>query len=468
MGPGSFDPGNSSAAKSRQRKTCSLQWGRGLSTPEIRSGKKSRHYAGCFNGAGVFRPRKWREITRPKRASGGFNGAGVFRPRKSQAQPCRAPTSICFNGAGVFRPRKLHICGFARAMKAASMGPGSFDPGKPAAAQRIADAALGFNGAGVFRPRKSWSTTRSWGCRTSFNGAGVFRPRKMIEMPTLIAMDTLQWGRGLSTPENDRQERRIAVTPTASMGPGSFDPGNRWLGASPRRYCPLQWGRGLSTPETGGHGQPPRRPMRLQWGRGLSTPENSIRSSTNFSRRRFNGAGVFRPRKIRPVEHRQRQHIASMGPGSFDPGKCANRGLRVRKTRASMGPGSFDPGKKYYETDKGWMPRLQWGRGLSTPETTTTPPSSSSTARFNGAGVFRPRKRRLRAGRVSQHPASMGPGSFDPGKAQRRVEIGDQTRASMGPGSFDPGKVMVARGTAVHALLQWGRGLSTPERVRRG
>ena len=56
----------------------------------------------------------------------------------------------------------------------------------------------------------------------------------------------------------------------ASMGPGSFDPGNRRNDTMPTTTQWLQWGRGLLTPEM------PRR-----------------RSHPGLPVHRFNGAGVF-------------------------------------------------------------------------------------------------------------------------------------------------------------------------------
>ena len=202
-----------------------------------------------------------------------------------------------------------------------------------------------------------------------------------------------------------------------------------------------------------------------------------------------------------------------MGPGSFDPGSRPSTRRPRRLSVASMGPGSFDPGSRLYHAP-----------------TLTAPPG------FNGAGVFRPRKcalfdalgtalRRLQWGRGLSTPevahqetgrhrlfASMGPGSFDPGSqlhcAFHRVTGAElqwgrglstpevctsfaaafwaaslqwgrglstpevpssslnplfSSAASMGPGSFDPGSGPGATIAAICSPLQWGRGLSTPE-----
>ena len=107
-----------------------LQWGRGLSTPEI----------------GMRRAVCCRHTP--------FNGAGVFRPRKSAGE------AVQYVG------------------DSPSMGPGSFDPGNT-------------------------------------------KPGLMRSWPA-----SLQWGRGLSTPEIAQIKYGKILRDEPSMGPGSFDPGN--------------------------------------------------------------------------------------------------------------------------------------------------------------------------------------------------------------------------------------------------
>ena len=114
----------------------------------------------------------------------------------------------------------------------------------------------------------------------------------------------------------------IEMIEIASMGPGSFDPGNSPCPDEPLSTTKLQWGRGLSTPEIAAAG-------RLRW----------------------------------------RQGRASMGPGSFDPGNASRQHPRQPHRLASMGPGSFDPGNKHIDQ--------------------ASPVAGEG---FNGAGVFRPRK----------------------------------------------------------------------------
>ncbi len=253
-----------------------LQWGRGLSTPEMgRPGGDGADGSPGFNGAGVFRPRKSATATQADASARRFNGAGVFRPRKCAASTCASGASIRFNGAGVFRPRKLPTRGCARrghwrlqwgrglstpeigrnhggrdADETASMGPGSFDPGNKQV--KITDSRIprSFNGAGVFRPRKCWRATTA-----------------------MFSNCLLQWGRGLSTPE-------IRIPESDGNMP-----------------IVLQWGRGLSTPEICVTPTCSCRSWLLQWGRGLSTPEMSFPRLRCHILTCFNGAGVFRPRK---------------------------------------------------------------------------------------------------------------------------------------------------------------------------
>ena len=204
-----------------------LQWGRGLSTPEVSSASPPRRKScGASMGPGSFDPGSIAMMAKCKQPRRSFNGAGVFRPRK-----CRRPV-------------------VAYSYTAASMGPGSFDPGSD-----------------------------------DLGSCGV------------LLLDRLQWGRGLSTPE-------VRGFPGGGAGGGL-----------------LQWGRGLSTPEVSTCAASASQPKPLQWGRGLSTPEVVLTRCGRSGPPRFNGAGVFRPRKFEVVVE-----LAPFGPV------------------------------------------LQWGRGLSTPE----------------------------------------------------------------------------------------------------
>ncbi len=238
-----------------------------------------RTYTSCFNGAGVFRPRKFglgvglgggrirlqwgRGLSTPEMRCGraaplspfGFNGAGVFRPRKSAQSPLVCRRQIRFNGAGVFRPRK---CAGRRETR------------------RWQDS---FNGAGVFRPRKcSAPHHRGANNRPGFNGAGVFRPRKCAV-----------------------SETEKMPNPIASMGPGSFDPGNQSSVSALQAPAVLQWGRGLSTPE-------------------IRALAERVRVGTSF-----NGAGVFRPRKSENDRAAKPASAGFNGAGVFRPRKCAHR-----------------------------------------------------------------------------------------------------------------------------------------------
>ena len=227
-------------------------------------------------------------------------GPGSFDPGSPSAAPLRIWLNAASMGPGSFDPGSPQSRPPPRPpQRRASMGPGSFDPGSVKVTAGFARGALCFNGAGVFRPRKFEIQRPCQEKYAGFNGAGVFRPRKSRHSaPKRYFLRMLQWGRGLSTPEVILPCRYGRDGKNASMGPGSFDPGS-------------VAGTALTV------------------------------------------AGV----------------LASMGPGSFDPGVLAPYALRLRMGSASMGPGSFDPGSG---------PCLQANKPRR--------------PRFNGAGVFRPRK----------------------------------------------------------------------------
>ena len=84
---------------------------------------------------------------------------------------------------------------------------------------------------------------------------------------------TLQWGRGLKTPEMPYHHTFI------------------------EKNIKLQWGRGLKTPEIRNGRKQLAIPIMLQWGRGLKTPEITYWTSVRRKIKGFNGAGVLRPRK---------------------------------------------------------------------------------------------------------------------------------------------------------------------------
>ena len=91
---------------------------------------------------------------------------------------------------------------------------------------------------------------------------------------------------------------------------------------------------------------------------------------------RFNGAGVLRPRK------------------------CAlRRELRRLPRRLQWGRGLKTPEIRRKILTARSRPRLQWGRGLKTPEIRHSPPHQRKDSSFNGAGVLRPRKWRAVTGK---------------------------------------------------------------------
>ena len=205
---------------------------------------------------------------------------------------------------------------------------------------------------------------------------------------------SLQWGRGLSTPEMHRNLPTVRSAHQASMGPGSFDPGN-----------------GLRRPYRASS-------SKASMGPGSFDPGNSSLHYVGYAIDvRFNGAGVFRPRKFFVLCRAKPTYEASMGPGSFDPGNGVRaaepadaapglqwgRGLSTPEMNPSIsdvqaglmlqwGRGLSTPEIRCPATAPRLPDWLQWGRGLSTPEIRAERPQKTQWRSFNGAGVFRPRK----------------------------------------------------------------------------
>ena len=161
----------------------------------------------------------------------------------------------------------------------------------------------------------------------------------------------------------------------------------------------------------------------------------------------FNGAAVFQPRKRSDLRPLRRYGLrASMGPRSFNRGNLSRHRLRVcnAATRtASMGPRSFNRGNN--AVPGGPDPAatmLQWGRGLSTAETSSGHRwAMSPINRFNGAAVFQPRKPcRIKSRRHELRAASMGPRSFNRGNTTHGVKWQCPTNCFNGAAVFQPRK----------------------------
>ena len=161
--------------------------------------------------------------------------------------------------------------------------------------------------------------------------------------------------------------------------------------------------------------------MWLQWGRRLSTTETADAAPLAVGIiSSFNGAVVFQRRK--PVV-----------PPIFNAIACGFNGAVVfqRRKQAIVESGAWR------------APALQWGRRLSTTETSRPMSFGCLYSRFNGAVVFQRRKRESRdQARARRVDASMGPSSFNDGNLADSIAIQRSlTSASMGPSSFNDGNL---------------------------
>ena len=218
MGPGSFDPGSRRPSARKEHETeasmgagvfrprkcvaddfCKysldpLQWGRGLSTPEVRAGKPRKEQQCWLQwGRGLSTP----EVRQRRTTSTELQwGRGLSTPEVRQRRTTstelqwgrglstpevrqRRTTSTELQwGRGLSTPESAHAAGGRAHSGHASMGPGSFRPRKLRHITVWRKWSKSFNGAGVFRPRKCRPHRRSPSTLPCFNGAGVFRPRK--------------------------------------------------------------------------------------------------------------------------------------------------------------------------------------------------------------------------------------------------------------------------------------------------
>ncbi len=181
----------------------------------------------------------------------------------------------------------------------------------------------------------------------------------------------------------------------------------------------------------------------LQWGLTLSSEETGTGWRRGRRARCFNGASLFRARKLvfannylldlmalqwgltlsseetwyylRDLHLRR---YASMGPHSFERGNGGCLFLKARCGVASMGPHSFERGN------------VECGRNLR-----------RYMSRFNGASLFRARKPGTKATRGNPATLQWGLTLSSEETRGKCQALGDKLRASMGPHSFERGNL---------------------------
>ena len=180
MGPRSFNRGNTDSVADLAAER-PLQWGRGLSTAEMKS-------TGSI-------------LWLPKMASMGprsFNRGNIKRPLYfGNPDPPASMGPRSFNrGNG---NRRLACTPLQRLQ----WGRGLSTAEIPLQRKDLTELTSRFNGAAVFQPRKFLPICTGLIPRCScFNGAAVFQPRKCLAIGVHVAVEAmLQWGRGLSTAE---------------------------------------------------------------------------------------------------------------------------------------------------------------------------------------------------------------------------------------------------------------------------
>ena len=153
-------------------------------------------------------------------------GPGSFDPGSDTSKPIKPFIWQASMGPGSFDPGSASMTSTPRRFGRASMGPGSFDPGSDRARGWWTSPSNASMGPGSFDPGSYRRPNQRSGGRPASMGPGSFDPGSLK-----VAVQTPAQG-------------------AASMGPGSFDPGS--AGKLKEINLPkvtLQWGRGLSTPE---------------------------------------------------------------------------------------------------------------------------------------------------------------------------------------------------------------------------
>ena len=175
------------------------------------------------------------------------------------------------------------------------MEPGSFEPGNKVVVL-VDDTREVLQWSRAHSSPETRQTCDRWSDRPRFNGAGLIRARKQNKLVAFYNSMKRFNGAGLIRARKQRTIFHRGNGLRASMEPGSFEPGNKGR-------CTIH---------------PARR--QLQWSRAHSSPETRTFTRCLSKRRRFNGAGLIRARKLAESTMECVNELASMEPGSFEPG----------------------------------------------------------------------------------------------------------------------------------------------------
>src|SRR5438128_31633 len=133
--------------------------------------------------------------------------------------------------------------------------------------------------------------------RNCFNGAAILRSRKCDQLGVGSVRESASMGpRSYDRGNTDYPPKDYSPSP-ASMGPLRDDPGNLLSLPATTPSLPLQWGRDLTIAEMGGNGQgqSPQRPASMgprSYDRGNRTRGGELYKQS----KRFNGAAILRSR----------------------------------------------------------------------------------------------------------------------------------------------------------------------------
>ncbi len=302
----------------------------------------------------------------------------------------------------------------------ASMGPHSFERGNLRIKLLILKHVVLQWGLTLSSEETLLSLADTSAERLCFNGASLFRARKPSgRVRQCKIWYGLQWGLTLSSEETHLPNLVVAQEGQLQWGLTLSSEETQRVDAAAIRGRRLQWGLTLSSEETRGGIMTLQRSVIASMGpHSFERGNYTIRITQRRDTMSFNGASLFRARKRdgETVIHNEFED-ASMGPHSFERG---NYDAIATSVAAAM---------------------LQWGLTLSSEETASVVSRNVAlVSSFNGASLFRARKRRWRT------PLEACEWVLQWGLTLSSEETSDTPRysardclASMGPHSFERG-----------------------------
>ena len=230
MGPRSFERGNDTGRGSCEPGNCASMGPRSFERGNGRPERYHAQWVAGFNGAALIRARKLLHAIHRNLSQCGLQWGRAHSSAEIDGKPrLSGPVTPLLQWGRAHSSAEIaERIGISSRCDHASMGPRSFERGNHRILQMKPSGLTRFNGAALIRARKSDEGYFASLIVTRFNGAALIRARKCGEVAgTLRADSALQWGRAHSSAEIAPACRLGCRLPRASMGPRSFERGNK-------------------------------------------------------------------------------------------------------------------------------------------------------------------------------------------------------------------------------------------------